>query len=131
MSPFLTALSARLMRSGMLEVLRQDYIRTAYAKGLIPHVVFTRHALRNALIPVIAMAGLSFAFLIGSSIVIEVIFAWPGIGQLVYWSILVRDYNVVLGIVVITTVSYILVNLLVDIITGYIDPRIGLRGRVQ
>ena len=126
LSPWLTTLVARMARSGMLEVLRQDYIRTAYAKGLSRRLIFTRHALRNALIPIITMAGLTLAWNLGGAVVVEVVFAWPGIGQLTYNSILRSDYNIVLCVVTLIAGTFVFVNLVVDIIAGYIDPRIRL-----
>lgn len=129
LSSWLMALVARLTRSGMLEVLRQDYIRTAYAKGLSRQIILTRHALRNALIPVISMTGLSLAYYTGGALIVEIVFGWPGVGQLVYTSILKRDYNVVLTVVTVVAIAFVLINLLVDIIIAYVDPRIKLRSK--
>lgn len=122
------ALVARLVRSGILEVLGQDYIRTARAKGLPSRLVLTRHALRNALIPVITMIGLSLAFYVGGDIIVESIFAWPGIGLLSYDSVLRDDYNVVQCIVTLVAFAFVTINLLVDISLAYLDPRIRLTG---
>lgn len=128
LTPWFLALTARLVRSGMLEVMRQDYIRTAYAKGLSQWLVITRHAFRNALIPLVTMTGLNLAVLVGGAVIVEILFAWPGIGFLAYMSVLHRDYPVVLGVVTMVAVVFITVNILVDIILAYIDPRIRLTG---
>lgn len=118
------AMLARLTRSAMLEVLRQDYIKTAKAKGLAePRVIF-RHALRNALIPVVTMAGMQFGWLLGGTVVIESVFAWPGIGRLVVHAIFARDFPMVRSAVLIMAVSFALINLLVDLLYGFLDPRI-------
>jgi ABC-type dipeptide/oligopeptide/nickel transport system permease component len=108
----------------MLEVLNADYIRTARAKGLRQRVVLTRHALRNALIPLVTLAGLQIGFLIGGAVVIEVVFSWPGVGRLVVDAINNRDYPVVQAAVTILAVALILSNLMVDILYSVIDPRI-------
>jgi ABC-type dipeptide/oligopeptide/nickel transport system permease component len=114
----------RLLRSSMLEVLNTDYIRTARSKGLRNRIVLTRHALRNALIPVVTLAGLQIGFLIGGAVVIEVVFSWPGVGRLVVDAINNRDYPVVQAAVTILAVVLILMNLIVDILYSVIDPRI-------
>jgi len=126
--PWLLAVTARLTRSGMLEVMRQDYIRTAHAKGLTQFVVLRRHALRNALIPVITMIALNLAYLVGGAIITEIVFAWPGIGFLAYRSVLTRDYPVVLAIVTIVAAAFIIMNILTDIVISYLDPRIRIKG---
>jgi peptide/nickel transport system permease protein/oligopeptide transport system permease protein len=115
---------ARMTRSAMLEVLSQDYIRTARAKGVAGRVVVFKHALRNALIPVVTITGLLFGGLLEGAVIVETVFAWPGIGQLVVSSILARDYPVVQGAVLLIAVVFILINLLVDLLYGVIDPRI-------
>ncbi|RDI94981.1 ABC transporter permease [Meiothermus sp. QL-1] len=119
-----TAILARMTRSAMLEVLSQDYIRTARAKGLAGRVVIFKHALRNALIPVVTVAGLQFGTLLEGAVITETVFAWPGIGQLLVGSILARDYPVVQGAVLLIAVAFILINLVVDLLYGAIDPRI-------
>ncbi|MCS7058105.1 MAG: ABC transporter permease [Meiothermus sp.] len=119
-----TAILARMTRSAMLEVLSQDYIRTARAKGLPGRVVVFKHALRNALIPVVTVAGLQFGTLLEGAVITETVFAWPGIGQLLVGSILARDYPVVQGAVLLIAVAFILINLVVDLLYGAIDPRI-------
>uniref|UniRef100_A0A7V4EGP9 ABC transporter permease n=1 Tax=Thermus tengchongensis TaxID=1214928 RepID=A0A7V4EGP9_9DEIN len=119
-----TALLARMTRGTLLEVLSQDYIRTARAKGLRERVVVFKHALRNALIPVVTVAGLEFGSLLAGAVITETIFAWPGLGQLLVGSILARDYPVVQGAVLLVATSFILVNLLVDLLYAWIDPRV-------
>ncbi|AFV75572.1 ABC-type dipeptide/oligopeptide/nickel transport system, permease component [Thermus oshimai JL-2] len=119
-----TALLARMTRGTLLEVLSQDYIRTARAKGLAERVVIFKHALRNALIPVVTVAGLEFGSLLSGAVITETIFAWPGLGQLLVGSILARDYPVVQGAVLLVAVSFVLVNLLVDLLYAWIDPRV-------
>jgi peptide/nickel transport system permease protein len=116
----------RLTRSEMLEVLGQDFIRTARAKGLDSSVVAVRHALRNAMIPVVTIAGLRFAGLLGGAVIVETIFAWPGIGKFVLDSIFDRDYPVIQGFVIFMGTVFLLVNLLVDVSYAWLDPRIRL-----
>lgn len=117
-------LVTRLMRSSMLEILGQDYMRTAHAKGLRPRVVLIRHGMRNALIPVMTVIGGQFASLLGGAVIIESVFAWPGIGRLAIDSISRRDYPVIMGTVLVFAVTFVLVNLLVDILYTVVDPRI-------
>jgi len=119
-----SAIIMRMTRSSMLECIRQDYIRTARAKGQKESVVIFRHALRNALIPVITTAGLSFGFLLGGAVLTETIFAIPGVGSFLVSAILNRDFAVVRGGVVLIAVSFTVVNLFVDILYAFIDPRI-------
>ncbi|MEX0269544.1 ABC transporter permease [Leptolyngbyaceae cyanobacterium UHCC 1019] len=121
------AILARITRSSMLETLAQDYIRTAKAKGVPKFWVVCRHALKNALLPVTTIAGLQFGTLLGGAILTETIFAWPGIGSWIYQGILERDYPVVQGGVVFVAIAFVLVNALIDISYGFIDPRIQLR----
>ena len=120
----MAAVTTRLTRSSILEVLRQDYVRTARAKGLPEIVVMNRHVLKNSLIPVITVVGLQFGALLEGAVVVEVIFAWPGIGRLLYDSIFARDFPVIQGCVFIIAVMYVTVNLLVDISYAWLDPRI-------
>jgi peptide/nickel transport system permease protein len=120
----LMGINSRLVRSSMLEVLGLDYIRTAYAKGVRPRLVIVRHAVRNALIPVITVLGLQFASLLGGAIIIETIFAWPGIGRLAVNAIWRRDYPVIMGTVLIFSFTFILANLIIDILYTMLDPRI-------
>jgi peptide/nickel transport system permease protein len=114
----------RLLRSSMLDVLNQDYIRTARAKGLRDRVVLTRHGLRNALIPVVTLAGLQIGFLLSGSVIVEVVFSWPGVGRLVVDAIGFRDYPIVQAAVTLLAAVLILANLIVDILYAVIDPRI-------
>lgn len=118
------AIITRMTRSGMLEVIRQDYIRTARAKGQKESVIIFHHQLKNALIPVITVIGLQFGFLLGGAVLTESIFAIPGLGKLMVDSIKARDYQVVQGGVLLIAASFIIVNLLVDILYAYVDPRI-------
>lgn len=121
-------LLARLVRSSMLDVLREDYVRTAYAKGLRQRVVVNRHALRNTLIPAITAIGYSLGALLGGAVVTETVFTLPGMGRLVVQSIARRDYPVIQGAVMTIAGIYVLVNLLVDVLYVYIDPRIRYGG---
>jgi len=118
------AIIARMTRSAMLEVLEQDYIRTARAKGLIERVVTVRHALKNALLPVITVLGLQVGVLLSGAVLTETIFAWPGIGRWLYLSILSRDYPIVQGMALFITALFLVVNLLVDVSYALVDPRI-------
>jgi peptide/nickel transport system permease protein len=121
---FTTPVLARQTRSSMLEVLRQDYIRTARSKGLSERAIVYGHAVRNAMIPVITVAGISFGRLLGGSIVTETVFAYPGIGKLLIDGIFARDYPIVQGTVLVYAVVFTFLNLLVDLTYAYIDPRI-------
>ena len=116
---------ARVVRAEMLEVLHEEYIRTAYAKGLSQRMVLSRHALRNALIPVTVLFFLSIPWLFGGAVVIETIFAWPGMGRLMYQALNQKDFPVVQGILLIIAISTVIANLLGDIATAWLDPRIG------
>ena len=119
---------ARLVRSSMLEVLRIEYVTTARSKGLAERRVVYRHALRNALIPVITIVGLQFGALLGGTVVIETVFARQGIGRLLVGAILYKDFPLVQGIVLFTASAYVLVNLLVDLSYGALDPRVSKQG---
>jgi ABC-type dipeptide/oligopeptide/nickel transport system permease component len=119
------AMFARLTRSVMLEVLSQDYVRTARAKGLRERLVIGKHALKNALIPLVTVAGMQFGFLIGGTVIIETVFAWPGVGRLVVQAIFSRDYPLVQAAVLVLAVLFVLINLLVDLIYLYLDPQIS------
>ena len=119
-----SALIARISRSCMLEVLQQDYIRTARAKGLSQGVVTWVHAFRNALVPVVTVIGITTAVLIGGAVVTEIVFNIPGLGRLIISAILRRDYPVVQGVVLVTATAYVLINLGVDLLYAIIDPRI-------
>jgi len=118
------AIIARMTRSAMLEVLEQDYVRTARAKGLRERAVIIRHALGNALLPVITIVGLQVGVLLSGAVLTETIFAWPGIGRWLYLSILSRDYPIVQGMALFITILFLIVNLLVDISYAMVDPRI-------
>jgi ABC-type dipeptide/oligopeptide/nickel transport system permease component len=120
----LMGLVTRLTRSSMLEVLGQDYIRTAHAKGLSSRLVLIRHGLRNALIPVVTVVGAQFAGLLSGAVITETIFAWPGMGRLAVTAISRRNYPVIMGTVLVFSVVFLLTNLLVDIAYTFIDPRI-------
>jgi ABC-type dipeptide/oligopeptide/nickel transport system permease component len=121
---FLAGGLARLVRNSIIEVMTQDYIRTAYAKGLSTVRVVTKHALRNAVIPPLTLLGIQFALLIGGAVVTETVFARPGIGRLLVLAVLEKDFPVVQGVVVLTTAAYVLINLLIDVAYGIIDPRV-------
>lgn len=118
------ALFARITRAAMLEVLGEDYIRTAYAKGLKERVVLTRHALRNAAIPIVSVIGIGFALLIGGVVVTETVFNVPGLGRLVVDAVLARDYPIIQGVILALSGVYVAVNLLIDIAYVLLDPRI-------
>lgn len=119
-----TALLARMTRATMLDVLGEDYIRTAQAKGLLLKRLLLRHALKNAAVPIVTTIGLGVAMLLGGVMVTESVFAIPGIGRLTVDSILRRDYPVIQGIVLVTSMAYVLINLVIDLLYGLLDPRI-------
>lgn len=121
------AVTARFARSSVIEVLGEDYIRTARAKGLSHSKVIWKHAVRNALIPVITMTGLQFGFLLGGAVVTETVFNWPGIGQLLVQSVNYRDYPTVQALMMLFSVEFILINLFVDVLYGVVNPRIQLK----
>jgi peptide/nickel transport system permease protein len=122
-----SAVATRMTRSAVLEVLREDYIRTARAKGLRDSAVFVRHALKNALLPVITVIGLEFAFLVGGLVVTEQVFNLNGIGKLFVEAISQRDYTMIQSLVVLTSFVFIFINFLVDMINAFLDPRIRYR----
>jgi len=121
---YLAALLARLTRSEMLEALAQDYVRTARAKGLSERVVTVAHALKNALLPIVTLIGLQLGALLGGAVVTETVFAWPGIGSLVLDAILRKDYPVVLAAVEFVAAGFIVINMALDLLYGYLDPRL-------
>lgn len=123
----LSAITMRMTRTMMLEVLRQDYIRTAWAKGLNERLVVARHAIRNALIPVVTLIGLQAPILIGGSVIVEQIFVIPGMGLLLLDAINQRDYPIITGIFLIVGVSVMLINLLVDLSYSFLDPKVRHR----
>jgi glutathione transport system permease protein len=118
------AVMARFTRSSFVEILREDYVRTARAKGLSEIVVVVKHCLRNALIPIVTMMGLQFGFLLGGSIVVEVVFNWPGMGRLLVDSVSMRDYPVIQAEVLLLSLEFILINLIVDVLYAVINPTI-------
>jgi peptide/nickel transport system permease protein len=118
------AVTARMTRSSMLEVMSQDYIRTARAKGLRERIVMSRHALRNAMLPIVTVLGLDVGWLLGGAVVTESIFAWPGVGRYVFEAIKARDYPAVQASILFIATAFVLVNLGVDILYAYINPRI-------
>jgi len=120
----MAAILSRMVRATLLEVLGEDYIRTARAKGLGPQAVIWRHALRNALLPVITLLGLQLGALLAGAVITEAVFSWPGIGQLIIEAIQARDYPVVQACVLLISLSYVLVNTLTDLAYGWFDPRI-------
>lgn len=124
LAAFVVAFIARMTRSSMIEVLSQDYTTTARSKGLKERVVVIKHALKNALIPIITVIGLQFGLLLGGAVLTETVFAWPGLGRLIVDSILARDYPVIQGAILVFGLLYILVNLMVDLLYAYVDPRI-------
>jgi peptide/nickel transport system permease protein len=120
----LAGITMRMTRTMMLEVLRQDYVRTAWAKGLRERVVVVRHALKNALIPVVTIVGGQLAVMIGGDVIIEQIFNLPGLGRLMLDSISHRNYTVVSGVLMVFALAMVLINLLVDLTYGFFDPRV-------
>jgi peptide/nickel transport system permease protein len=122
----LTALLTRLVRTTMIEVLSEDYVRTGRGKGLREVIVLTRHALPNALIPLVTVVGLQFGYILGGAVVIETIFTWPGVGLFTIQAILNRDYPVVQASVFILATGVVLINLIVDLLYVWLDPRIRL-----
>jgi peptide/nickel transport system permease protein len=124
LSTFSMAIIARITRASMLDALHQDYIRTAYAKGLAGAAVIIGHGLRNALLPVVTVIGLQVGSLLTGAILTETIFSWPGVGRFMYESILFRDYPVILAGILLFSVVFVLVNLLVDVLYAFLDPRI-------
>jgi dipeptide transport system permease protein len=117
----------RITRSSMLEILSEDYVRTARAKGLRPWAVLSNHALRNALIPLVTVIGLQFGYILGGAVVIETVFTWPGVGLFTIQAITNRDYPVVQAAVLILSSAVVIINLLVDLLYGLLDPRIRIR----
>jgi len=124
LAPHLIGLIIRITRTSFIEVLRQDYIRTAYAKGLRPSFVLSRHAFKNAMIPVVTVIGLQTGALLGGAVITETVFAWPGAGQLAVNALYTRDYPVVQGVVLISALVFVVINLLVDFMYAIFDPRV-------
>jgi len=124
LSLWLMALLARITRSEMLEVLEQDYVRTARAKGISERAIAARHALKNALLPIVTVLGLQFGGLLGGAVMTETVFAWPGVGTMILDAILKKDFPVVLAGVVVVAVGFIVVNMVLDVLYSVLDPRI-------
>jgi len=122
------AMVARMTRSSVLEVLREDYVRTARAKGLGERLVVAKHALRNALIPILTLLGLQAGQLMGGAVLTETVFSWPGLGRLMVKAIFARDYVLLQGAVLLFAVAFVVVNLVVDLSYGVLDPRISRQG---
>ncbi len=120
---------ARLLRSSMLDVLHQDYMRTARAKGLAESIVVCRHALKNASLPAVTVLGLELGAILGGAVVIETVFAWPGIGKLAVEAVIARDYPIVQAVVMLVATFFVVINLTVDLLYGYLDPRVRLTRR--
>jgi peptide/nickel transport system permease protein len=125
LASFFVAVYARLVRTSMLEVQRQDFMRTAHAKGLSPLLIQLRHALRNALIPVTTVAGMHLGNLLGGAVVVETLFGWPGMGRLALEAVLARDFSVLLGVLLLSSLLVIVANVLIDLLHAWLDPRIG------
>jgi peptide/nickel transport system permease protein len=125
LASFFVAVYARLTRAAMLEVQRQDYMRTARAKGLHPLLIQVRHALSNALIPVTTVAGIHLGNLMGGAVVVETLFGWPGMGRLALEAVLARDFSVLLGVLLLSSLLVILANIAIDLLHAWLDPRIG------
>jgi peptide/nickel transport system permease protein len=124
MALFYVAIYTRLMRASMLEVSSLDFVTTARAKGVPEGAIAWRHAARNALLPIVTLAGVQFGHLLGGSVLVETVFGWPGLGRLVFDSLLQRDLNLLLGILFVSSVVVVLANLVVDLVYGFLDPRI-------
>ena len=118
---------SRMMRSSMIDVLRQDYIRTARAKGLARRAILFRHALPNAILPIIAMIGIDIGLFMSGIVVVESVFGWPGIGQLAWQAIQRIDIPIIMGVTLVSACAIVLGNLLADLVAPFIDPRIKLR----
>ncbi len=125
LASFFIAVYARLVRTSMLEIQRQDFMRTAHAKGLNPLLIQMRHALRNALIPVTTVAGVHLGNLLGGAVVVETLFGWPGMGRLALEAVLARDFSVLLGVLLLSSLLVIVANVLIDLLHAWLDPRIG------
>jgi len=119
------AMISRMTRSSLLEVLKEDYVRTAKAKGLSPRVVILRHALKNALIPIVTLSGLQTGQLMGGAILTETVFGWPGLGRLMVRAIFARDYILLQGAVLVFALAFVVINLLVDLSYSFLDPRVS------
>jgi peptide/nickel transport system permease protein len=127
LSLFFIAVYARLTRAAVMEVAQQDFVRTARAKGLSAFAVGRRHVLRNALLPVTTLAGMHIGGILGGAVVAETVFSWPGLGRLAFEAVMRRDYNVLLGVLLLSSLLVIVVNILVDLLHAWLDPRIEMR----
>jgi len=123
------AVIVRMTRSSVLEVIQEDYIRTAWAKGLSERIVIVRHALRNASIPVVTVVSLQFGYLLGGAVITETIFAWPGVGRWLLLAVHARDFPVIQGGVLVVAVTFVMINLMADIVYAWLDPRISYQAR--
>ena len=121
------AMISRMTRSSLLEVLKEDYVRTARAKGLSEKVVILKHALKNALIPIVTLSGLQLGQLMGGAILTETVFAWPGLGRLMIRAIFARDYILLQGTVLVFALAFVLINLIVDLSYSFLDPRVSYK----
>ena len=126
LSLFYIAIYARLVRVAMIEAKAQDYVRTARAKGLSESRILIRHILRNALLPLTTVAGMHLGGMLGGGVVVEMVYGWPGLGRLAYESVMGRDFRVLLGILLLSSLLVIVANALVDILQGLLDPRVGV-----
>jgi peptide/nickel transport system permease protein len=127
LSLFYVAIYSRLTRAAMLEVMSLDFVRTAAAKGLPPFAITVRHVLPNALLPVTTVAGMHLGGLLGGAVVVETVYSWPGLGRLAFESVMSRDFSVLLGVLVLSSLLVILANMLVDLLQAWLDPRIEVR----
>jgi peptide/nickel transport system permease protein len=121
------AVYTRLMRASMLEVAGMDHVRTAHAKGLPRHKVIIRHVVRNALLPIVTMIGVQAGALLGGAVLVETVFAWPGLGRLTYDAVFQRDYPLLTGILIASSFLVVAVNIAIDLIYAVLDPRISIR----
>jgi peptide/nickel transport system permease protein len=122
----LAAILSRMIRASLLEVFNEDYIRAAYARGLLPSTVIWKHALKNAALPVVTILGMQLGALLAGAVITETVFSWPGIGQLTIDAIQKRDYPVIQSCVLLISLSYVFINLLTDLAYVYLDPRVSL-----
>ena len=128
LSFFFMSVYVRLTRATMMETMLQDHVRTAFAKGVTPWRVLRRHVLRNAMLPIVTFAGLQLGQVAGGAVLIETVFAWPGIGRLMFDALLQRDYQLLLGVFLVTSATVIFFNILTDIAYRFVDPRIRVGG---
>ncbi len=127
LSLFYVAVYTRLMRASMLEVYNQDYVRAARARGLSENVIAFKHVLRNAMLPMVTMVGMQLGSLLGGSLIIETVFAWPGLGRLAFDAITQRDFNLLMGILLFSSIFVVVLNILLDVVYTFLDPRIEIR----